>query len=121
MWQRRWLELLKDYDFGLNYHPAKANIVVDALSRSSLHVSMLMVKDLDLIEQFRDFSLVSEGTPNSVKLGMLKLTSNILDEIRAVHKTHDELVDKLTLINQGKGDEFRVDENDILRFGDRVC
>jgi len=29
MRQRRWLELLKDYDFGLNYHPGKANVVVD--------------------------------------------------------------------------------------------
>ena len=32
MRQRRWLELLKDYDLGLNYHPGKANIMVDALS-----------------------------------------------------------------------------------------
>jgi hypothetical protein len=30
--QRRWLELIKDYDLGINYHPGKANVVVDALS-----------------------------------------------------------------------------------------
>ena len=30
-------------------------------------------------------------------------------------------MDKLTLINQGQGGEFRIDENDIMRFGDRVC
>ncbi|KAI3714818.1 hypothetical protein L6452_21778 [Arctium lappa] len=33
MRQRRWLELLKDYDCELLYHPGKANVVVDALSR----------------------------------------------------------------------------------------
>ena len=38
MRQRRWLELLKDYDFGLNYHPRKANVVADALSRKTLHM-----------------------------------------------------------------------------------
>ena len=121
MRQRRWLEFLKDYDFGLNYHPGKANVVADALSRKSLHMSMLMVKELDLIEQFRDLSLVCESTHNSVKLGMLKLTSGILDEIREGQKSDMLLVDKLTLVNQGQGGEFRVDENGVLKFGNRVC
>jgi hypothetical protein len=31
--QHRWLELIKDYDLGINYHPRKANVVSDALSR----------------------------------------------------------------------------------------
>jgi hypothetical protein len=35
MRQRRWFEVLKDYDSKMFYHPAKANVVVDALSRKS--------------------------------------------------------------------------------------
>jgi hypothetical protein len=31
--QRQWLELIKDYDLGINYHPGKANVVANALSR----------------------------------------------------------------------------------------
>ncbi|WJX40137.1 hypothetical protein P8452_27643 [Trifolium repens] len=58
MRQRRWLEFLKDYDFELSYHPGKANVVADALSRKTLHMSSLMVKELELIEEFRDLSLV---------------------------------------------------------------
>ena len=64
---------MKDYDFGLNYHPGKANVVADALSRKSLHMSAMMVKELELIEEFRDLSLVCKMTPRSVKLGMLKI------------------------------------------------
>ncbi|GJW39445.1 hypothetical protein Tco_0065290 [Tanacetum coccineum] len=34
MRQRRWLELLSDYDYEIRYHPEKANVVVGALSRN---------------------------------------------------------------------------------------
>jgi hypothetical protein len=35
MRQRRWLKLIKDYNCEINYHPRKANVVVDALSKKS--------------------------------------------------------------------------------------
>jgi hypothetical protein len=43
--QRRWLELIKDYDMGINYHPGRANVVVDGLSRRS-HAKHLIVKSI---------------------------------------------------------------------------
>jgi len=119
--QKRWLEYLKDFDFQLSYHPGKANVVDDALSRKPLHMSALMVKELELIEQFRDLSLVSELTPEGVRLEMLKLTSNILEEIKNGQKEDLELVDRLVLVNQGKGGDFRLDEKGVLMFRDRVC
>ena len=100
MRQRRWLELLKDYDFGLNYHPGKANVVADALSRKTLHMSLLMVKELELIEQFRDMSLVVEVTPKSVILGMLKINNDFLDSVREAQKLDVKLVDLLVGIGQ---------------------
>lgn len=47
-------------------------------------MSVLLVREIDLIEKFRYLGLVCEVTPRSVMLGMLKLTSNILEEIREV-------------------------------------
>ena len=35
MRQCRWMAFLEDYDFTLHYHPGKANVVADALSRKS--------------------------------------------------------------------------------------
>lgn len=82
MRQRRWLEFLKDNDFGLDYHPGKAKVVADALSRKTIHMSTLMMKESDLIEQFRDLSMFSERTSESVMLVMLKVTNDFLAEIR---------------------------------------
>ncbi|GAU48377.1 hypothetical protein TSUD_405390 [Trifolium subterraneum] len=47
MRQRRWLEFLKDYDFELSYHPGKANVVADALSRKSLHMITWTIQSLE--------------------------------------------------------------------------
>jgi hypothetical protein len=56
--QRRWLELIKDYDLGINYHPGKANVVVDAFSRRS-HLHQLVVEQMpfDLCEEFDKLNL----------------------------------------------------------------
>ena len=43
MRQHKWMENLEDYDFTLNYHPDKENVVVDALNRKSWGVLASMV------------------------------------------------------------------------------
>ncbi|MCI27507.1 hypothetical protein A2U01_0048706, partial [Trifolium medium] len=121
MRQRRWLELLKDYDFELNYHPGKANVVVDALSRKSLHMSSLMAKELKLIEEFRDLSLVYETTTRSVKLGMLKLTNPFLEEVKEKQKTDAKLLKYKALIEKGKEIDFKIDEGGVMRCRGRIC
>ena len=45
MRQRRWLELIKDYDLEVHYHPGKANVVADALSHKS-HYHCLIVEPM---------------------------------------------------------------------------
>nr|GFD50349.1 RNA-directed DNA polymerase [Tanacetum cinerariifolium] len=55
MRQRRWLELLKDYDANIQYHPEKANVVADALSRKSgmfagIKVEEEIIRDLERLD-----------------------------------------------------------------------
>ena len=57
------MEFLKDYEFELNYHLGKANVVANALSRKSLSVSWMMIKEAELVESFQDLNLGISMTP----------------------------------------------------------
>ncbi|MCI48025.1 hypothetical protein A2U01_0069268, partial [Trifolium medium] len=76
-------------------------------------MSSLMVKELELIEEFRDLSLVCEITLKSVKLGILKLTNPFLENIKECQKTDRRLTEKLVLINEGKETNIKVDESGV--------
>ncbi|XP_050878353.1 uncharacterized protein LOC127082171 [Lathyrus oleraceus] len=80
-----------------------------------------MDRDLDLIMQFKDLNVVCEVTDYSVRLGMLKLTSGFLGDIGEIQKLDVALVDCMSSVNQSEDEEFRVDENGILKFKNRVC
>jgi len=57
MRQRRWLELIKDYDLEVQYHPGKANMVADALSRKSIgSMACLLTSNKRLLKDLEDFS-----------------------------------------------------------------
>ena len=56
--KRMWMEYLKDYDFTLHYHPEKANVVADALSRKSWGVlASIASREWQMIETVGQFGL----------------------------------------------------------------
>jgi hypothetical protein len=78
--QSRWLELIKDYDLGINYHPGKANVLADALSRRS-HPSQLMVDSMpfELCEKFDKLNLRIIANTDAMET---EVGSSLLQEIR---------------------------------------
>jgi hypothetical protein len=59
MRQQRWLELIKDYDLEIHYHPRKSNVVVDALSRkASYHCLTVSTSNTTLCQEMEKWNLV---------------------------------------------------------------
>jgi hypothetical protein len=78
--QRRWLDLTKDYDLGINYRPRKANMVADALSHRS-HVSQLVVDSMpfEFCEEFNKLNLRIVANTEATEM---EVGSNLLQEIQ---------------------------------------
>ena len=100
MRQRRWLELVKDYDMNLQYHPGKANVVADALSCKS-YVNGLTAGELpeELCEQFKDLRL--EIVPKGY-LALLEVQPMLMDKIREAQKFDKEIGEIKVKMNEGK-------------------
>jgi hypothetical protein len=74
------LELIKDFDVGINYHPGKANVVADALSRRS-HVNMLATREL-LPEFCKEFEKLILGWVSSTEVITMTVDSTLEQDIQ---------------------------------------
>jgi hypothetical protein len=78
--QQTWLELIKDYDLGINYHLGKANVVVDALSRRS-HVNMLAIREL-LPEFCKEFKKLNLAWVSNTEVIAMEVDSTLEQDIQ---------------------------------------
>jgi hypothetical protein len=117
--QRRWLELIMDYDLGINYHPGKANVVADALSRRS-HVSQLVVDSMpfELCEEFHKLNLRIIVNTDAIEM---EVGSSLLQEIQR-GQLEDEKVQEIKCnIKEEKSPGFSEDDEGVLWYKGRIC
>ena len=116
MRQRRWLELIKNYDCTINYHPGKANVVADALSRKERLRQMIVSEDL--IKEFEKLEL-DVCTPELVKekVYMMTFQPELLEKIR---RHQEEIMDgdKNKLTNEERCGQ--KDDKGVIRNLNRI-
>ena len=112
MRQRRWMELLEDYDFTLHYHPGKANVVANALSRKSrgalANIASREWWMLETVGQFRlQWSLV--------------VTPSLLSRVIESQWQDAEIVSIRDRVQSGTGDKgWTIHTNGSPRYTERV-
>jgi hypothetical protein len=119
MRQRRWLELIKDYVLEIHYHPGKANVVADALSRKS-QVNMLAAHSMSF-ELAKEFDRLSLGFLNNTQGVAIELEPTLEQDIRKGQKDDEKINEIRQLIIDGKGPDFHEDAEGVVWFKDRLC
>jgi hypothetical protein len=117
--QRRWLELIRDNDLGINYHLGKANVVADALSRRS-HLSQLVVDSMPF-ELFEEFDKLNHKIVVNTETMEMEVGSSLLQEIRR-GQLEDEKVQVIKRnIEEEKSPSFSEDDEGVLWYKGRIC
>ncbi|WVZ70346.1 LOW QUALITY PROTEIN: hypothetical protein U9M48_019021 [Paspalum notatum var. saurae] len=116
--QRRWLELIKDYDLEVHYHPGKANVVADALSRKA-HCNFIEARPTMrvLCCEIREIEM---PTVLEAELYNLVLEPTIKDQIIAAQKQDKGMAHIRDGINEKKKACFKLDEEGVLWFKNRL-
>ncbi|WVZ80352.1 hypothetical protein U9M48_027835, partial [Paspalum notatum var. saurae] len=118
MRQRRWLELIKDYDLEIHYHPGKANVVADALSRRA-HCNVIEARptarvicwEMDEIEMLVEFL---------IELYNISIEPTLRDLIIEAQKHDPGMAHIREGIAEAKRDCFTLDNQGVLWFKNRL-
>ena len=100
--------MIKDYNLQVHYHPSKANVVVDALSRK-LHCSSVQIKDSPLSRLMHPLVLHPIALESSLRNRVIELQQTDV----GIHHIKRKMKEEETK-------HFWVDENGILWFKDRL-
>jgi hypothetical protein len=117
--KRRWMELIKDYDLEIHYHPVKVNLVADALSRKE-HVHSVVVAQLpdEIVEDFRRLNLGIVAHTEGVTIDVEPTLEQEICKGQVGDARIQEIKDLMT---EGRGPEFTEDEQGTILFKDRIC
>jgi hypothetical protein len=116
--QHRWLELIKDYDIGINYHPGRANVIADALCHKkycNTTFARRMGPELCREIRYLNLTMVNETTV------AVEVEPTLEAEIREAQLEDEKLKGIRQLIKENKTRDFTKVVNGTLWLGKQIC
>ena len=122
MRQRRWIELIKDYECTIEYHPRKANVVADALSRRPMSsISHLRVVHLPRLIELRSLGVRLKLIDSGVLLATFHVRHVLIDMIRELQIQDPQIVKLRGEVESGQRGDLSLREDGTMVMGQRLC
>ncbi|KAL0439960.1 UNVERIFIED_CONTAM: Transposon Tf2-11 polyprotein [Sesamum latifolium] len=115
--ERRWIELLKDYDCTIDYHPGKANIVADALSRKTVdQLAGMICYNVEYLTALRAMN-IHFSVGGDLLLATMQVKPSLKDKIKDAQDKDPYLQKMKTKVQEGKNDQFVIQNDGTLLNG----
>ncbi|WVZ48703.1 hypothetical protein U9M48_000122 [Paspalum notatum var. saurae] len=118
MRQRRWLELIKNYDLEIHYHPGKANVVADASSRKA-HCNVIEARPTVRVICC-EMDEIETPTEQHAELYSLIIEPTIKDQIIVAQKQDKSMAHIREGLDEKKRACFTLDDQGVLWFKNRL-
>ena len=120
--QRRWMELLKDYDCTIDYHPGKAHVVVDTLSRKSTgSLAYMQTIQLPLMVELRELGVELGMHVTGALFTSFQLRPILVDQILEAQLEYPYLMSMRRKVEGGEQSDFAIRDDGALVIGSRLC
>jgi len=123
--QRRWLELLKDYDLSILYHPGKANVVADSLSRLSMGSTAHIEEGRrELAKDVHRLACLGVRFTDSAEGGIAvtsKAESSLMSEVKEKQDQDPILLELKANVQKQRVLTFEQGGDGVLRYQGRLC
>ena len=108
--QRRWLELIKDYDCTIEYHPGKANVVADALSRQpESSLSHMRSGYLPLLVDLRALGVILKVEDSGALLATFHVRHLLMDQILVGQSQDPQMIKLEEEIEKERKQSFKLE------------